>query len=122
MRLFSLSLGLLFLSQVLWAQSGTMKGTVIDQQSEIPLIGAAVELLNVEAATGTVTDIDGSYSVQVPEGATELEFTYTGYAALRVTIGASNVLDKQRFQTYGGPRIGRLAYITLTYEPGRKKK
>lgn len=32
-------------------------------------------------------------------------------------IGASNILDKQRFQTYGGPRIGRLAYISLTYEP-----
>ncbi len=34
-----------------------------------------------------------------------------------IKIGASNVLDKQRFQTYGGPRIGRLAYISLTYEP-----
>jgi len=32
-------------------------------------------------------------------------------------VGASNVLDKRRFQTYGGPRIGRLAYVTLTYEP-----
>ncbi len=39
-----------------------------------------------------------------------------------VKVGASNILDKQRFQTYGGPRIGRLAYVTLTYEPGRKKK
>ncbi|MFT5167471.1 MAG: iron complex outermembrane receptor protein, partial [Saprospiraceae bacterium] len=37
-------------------------------------------------------------------------------------IGASNILDKQRFQTYGGPRIGRLAYVSLTYEPGNKKR
>lgn len=36
-------------------------------------------------------------------------------------IGASNLLDKQNFQTYGGPRIGRLAYISFTYEPGSKK-
>ncbi|MEM1215503.1 MAG: TonB-dependent receptor, partial [Bacteroidota bacterium] len=36
-------------------------------------------------------------------------------------IGASNVLDNQQFQTYGGPRIGRLAYISLTYEPGSVK-
>lgn len=31
-------------------------------------------------------------------------------------IGASNVLNNQKFQTYGGPRIGRLAYITILYE------
>lgn len=31
-------------------------------------------------------------------------------------IGASNVLDNQVFQAYGGPRIGRLAYASLVYE------
>lgn len=31
-------------------------------------------------------------------------------------IGASNVLNNKRFQTYGGPRIGRLAYVSLLYE------
>ena len=31
-------------------------------------------------------------------------------------IGASNVLNKKQFQTYGGPRVGRLAYISLVYE------
>lgn len=34
-------------------------------------------------------------------------------------IGASNLLDNRRFQTFGGPRIGRLAYATITYEPKR---
>lgn len=32
-------------------------------------------------------------------------------------IGAANLLNKKNFQTYGGPRIGRLAYISLTYAP-----
>ena len=31
-------------------------------------------------------------------------------------IGASNVLNKKQFQTYGGPRIGRLAYLSIVYE------
>jgi len=31
-------------------------------------------------------------------------------------IGASNLLDNRAFQTFGGPRIGRLAYVSLTYE------
>ncbi len=30
--------------------------------------------------------------------------------------GASNVLNKKQFQTYGGPRVGRLAYFSLLYE------
>ena len=33
-----------------------------------------------------------------------------------VKIGASNVLNNKQFQTYGGPRIGRLAYISFVYE------
>ena len=31
-------------------------------------------------------------------------------------IGASNLLDNEQFQTYGGPRVGRLAYASLSYE------
>ena len=31
-------------------------------------------------------------------------------------IGASNLLNNKSFQTYGGPRIGRLAYISLLYD------
>jgi iron complex outermembrane recepter protein len=40
------------------------------------------------------------------------------YSRINTTlkIGASNVLDNQQFQTYGGPRIGRLAYISLVYD------
>ncbi len=33
-----------------------------------------------------------------------------------IKIGASNLLNNKQFQTYGGPRIGRLAYISLLYE------
>lgn len=40
------------------------------------------------------------------------------FKKLRTTlkVGASNVLNKKQFQTYGGPRVGRLAYISLLYE------
>jgi len=31
-------------------------------------------------------------------------------------VGASNVLNKKQFQTYGGPRVGRLAYVSLVYD------
>ena len=31
-------------------------------------------------------------------------------------LGASNVLNNKQFQTYGGPRIGRMAYFSATYD------
>ncbi len=34
-------------------------------------------------------------------------------------IGASNLLNNMQFQTYGGPRIGRLAYFSILYELGK---
>jgi iron complex outermembrane recepter protein len=33
-----------------------------------------------------------------------------------IKIGASNLLDNRQFQTYGGPRIGRMAYVSFLYE------
>ncbi|MCB0643394.1 MAG: hypothetical protein KDC44_17210, partial [Phaeodactylibacter sp.] len=35
-------------------------------------------------------------------------------------IGASNILNNMQFQTYGGPRIGRLAYMTIVYQWDKK--
>jgi len=37
-----------------------------------------------------------------------------------IKMGASNILDNQQFQTYGGPRIGRMAYISATYDFKKK--
>ncbi len=69
----------------------TITGTVTDAETGEPLIGA--NILVVGTSTGTVTDFDGTYSLDVPEGAEQLEFSYTGYAAQRVDIGASNVVN-----------------------------
>ncbi len=35
-------------------------------------------------------------------------------------LGASNILNKKTFQTYGGPRIGRLIYFSVTYDFKKK--
>ena len=35
---------------------------------------------------------------------------------LNIKLGASNLMNNMQFQTYGGPRIGRLAYLSLRYE------
>jgi len=68
----------------------TITGTITDESGE-PLIGASV--LVKGTSTGTVTDIDGSYSITVPEGSTTLVISYTGFATQEVELGASNVVD-----------------------------
>lgn len=70
----------------------TIKGTIVDQQSEMPLIGAAVELVNVENSVGTVTDLDGRFRLEgVPLGRQLLRITYIGYEPLtipNIVVGA----------------------------------
>ena len=69
----------------------TITGKVTDASDGEPLIGANVLVFGT--GTGTITDYDGNYTVDVPEGDVTLEFSYTGYASQKATIGASNVLD-----------------------------
>jgi iron complex outermembrane recepter protein len=37
-----------------------------------------------------------------------------------VKVGASNALDNRVYQVYGGPRVGRMAYVSLLYEFTKK--
>ena len=37
-------------------------------------------------------------------------------------LGASNILNEQNLQTYGGPRIGRMAYLSVSVDLNRKNK
>lgn len=37
-----------------------------------------------------------------------------------IKLGASNLLNNKQFQTYGGPRIGRMAYLSLIYDFRKK--
>ncbi len=61
-----------------------VKGVITDNSGE-PLIGANVVAKGTDV--GTVTDVDGSYSLNVPAGVNILTITYTGFTAKDVAIG-----------------------------------
>ncbi len=88
-RLLLFFVAVIFLGFSLEAQR-TISGTVTAQDGT-PLIGATVWVKDM--MTGTVTDYDGKYSLEVPEGATTLVFSYVGYASQEVPLGAENVID-----------------------------
>jgi hypothetical protein len=75
--------GLLLTTQV-FAQNRTLSGTVKDATTGEALIG--VNVTGKGTTIGTVTDIDGKYSLEIPKDVTALVFSYVGYANLEKTI------------------------------------
>ena len=74
---------LLLTSSVAVAQS-TLTGTVTDQESGDPLIGASI--VATGSTTGTVTDFDGNFELTVPEETTSITVSYTGYGTQEIPI------------------------------------
>ncbi|WP_337756545.1 mucoidy inhibitor MuiA family protein [Alistipes sp.] len=70
--------------------SNTVSGIVFDEQRE-PLPGATVMVPGT--TVGTSTDVQGRYSITVPNGATSLQFSYVGYTPRteRITGNSMNV-------------------------------
>ncbi|MDR1743616.1 MAG: SusC/RagA family TonB-linked outer membrane protein [Dysgonamonadaceae bacterium] len=66
-------------------------GKVVDENNE-PLIGVNISTSNGE--TGTITDIDGNFSLNIPKG-TELIITYIGYKSERLKVGDQNTYNIQ---------------------------
>ena len=84
-RLTMLMCGLfLFLGSAL-AQT-KISGTVFSQEDGQPIIGAAVRV--VGTSTGMLTDVNGRFSVAIPDGKDQLEITYLGYESK--TVKAKN--------------------------------
>jgi TonB-dependent starch-binding outer membrane protein SusC len=71
----------------------TLTGKITDKATGEGLIGA--NILIVGTGSGTITDFDGSYTLEVPAGSTEIEFSYTGYTTQRITLGSETTLDIQ---------------------------
>jgi iron complex outermembrane receptor protein len=91
-QVFWLLTAFLILPGILSAQR-TITGTVTDTESGETLIG--VNIVAKGTATGTSSDIDGTYSLKITEEVKEIEFSYTGYATQAIEVGASNVVDVQ---------------------------
>ena len=69
----------------------TISGTITDSTNGDPLIGASI--LVSEGTGGTITDIDGSFSLDVPAGVEQVEISYTGYQTQVVNVSDLSTLS-----------------------------
>lgn len=81
---------MVFMPLSLWAQSITITGIVTDDTNE-PLPG--VNILIKGSLVGTVTDINGRYSLNVDAPDQTLIFSFVGYLREEVPIESRNVID-----------------------------
>lgn len=86
-HLFGLMALMLLTSVHSFAQNLQVQGKVLDELGE-GLIGAGVVIQGT--TQGTITDIDGNYSLSVPQGAT-LEFSCVGYATQQIQVSGSRL-------------------------------
>lgn len=80
---------LLFLPILAYSQTQTVRGVVLDQQSESPLIGATIQLLTPSGTEttplGATSDADGRFFIKaVPAGRQAFRISYLGYETLTV--------------------------------------
>lgn len=72
-----------------FAQTITVKGTVVDKEGE-PLIGASVVVRG--ETLGTATDIDGNYTISAPSDGT-LVVSYVGYETQEIAINGRTEIN-----------------------------
>ncbi len=69
----------------------TISGLVTEEASGEGLAGVNVVIKGT--STGTITNIDGSYNLQVPDNNTILVFSYVGFLSKESSVGSASQLD-----------------------------
>lgn len=78
--LITLLLSLAVASSAQTAHNSAIRGTVVDKQSQFPLPGVTVILLDSEPMKGIATDIDGHFRLEdVPVGRHAIQISFIGY-------------------------------------------
>lgn len=81
-KLFVTLLFMVAVQVVVFAQNGTIRGQVIDDQTGEELIGATVVIEGT--TTGSTTDLDGNYTIKVNNGTHNLRVSYVSYQPLTI--------------------------------------
>lgn len=76
-----------------YGQTGTVQGTVVDAEDDSPLPG--VNVLLEGTTTGTSTNVEGAFSIEVPAGEHTLMARFVGYetSSREIAVSAGETVD-----------------------------
>ena len=77
-------------TSVLWAQK-KVTGVVMDKDLHEPLAGVNVVLKGT--STGTVTDADGNYAIEVKSGTSVIQYSFIGMVTQEETVGNRSTIN-----------------------------
>lgn len=115
MRRFTFLCWVLLLSGLTALQAQTITGSVSSDDGE-PLIGASI--LVAGTTSGTVADIDGNFTLQLPANAEQLVISYTGFTTERIPLEAGKTVYDV---VLGSDGIGLEEVLVVGYSPTRRK-
>jgi TonB-linked SusC/RagA family outer membrane protein len=87
----ALLLLLFFLPGIVEAQEYTITGKVTDKNTGETLPGVNVVVKGTNM--GTVTDINGNYTLKVPDASATLVYSFIGYASQEFVVGSNKVIN-----------------------------
>lgn len=90
-KILLLGIMLFMATAIAFAQKRVITGTVVSSDDKSPLAGVSVRVKGT--ASGVSTNVDGRYSIEVPENATVLTFSYIGFKNQESTIAKRNSVD-----------------------------
>lgn len=82
---------LLLLSVTVFSQTRTVTGKVTGSKDSQPLTGVTVTIKGSNISTQT--NSEGAFSINVPQNAKTLTFSFVGHQAQEVSIGSSSTID-----------------------------
>lgn len=79
-----------FLTEVSPPQQNIVAGTVTDKNGE-PIAGVSIVVTGT--SQGMITDVKGKYSINIPQGAKSLTFSFIGLETQEISIGTSTQIN-----------------------------
>ena len=92
------------------AQTRKITGQVIDEKGE-PIIGANVAIKGSSGTTGTITDLDGNFTVNLPEGE-KLTVSYIGYITQVIAPKSNTIIISLKEDTKSLNEVVVIGYGT----------
>ena len=111
MKKLSMMLAGLFLSVGISLAQTTVTGTVVSYEDNEPIIGATIQVVG-NAGVGTITDYDGNFTLDVPEGMKTLRITYVGMEPLEVAVSTKTLRIQLRNDVHTLDEVVVVAYGT----------